>query len=82
MPETRLALATDDDQHVWRNDNADVCACVCVCVRACVRACVCILPIKRTRRRLWSERDQIWHTQCHMEIHLERVVGQIKISHV
>ena len=56
--------------------NSYIGECVCVCVRACVRACVCvcvcvsvclcvcILPSVYTspRGRLWSDRDQIWHT--------------------
>ena len=34
--------------------------CVCVRARACVRACVSFR--RYTRRRLWSDRDQILHT--------------------
>ena len=49
-----------------------VCVCVCVCVRACVRAggragvraCVCVSFQAYTRRRLWSDRDQIGHTHA------------------
>ena len=48
--------------------------CVCVCV------CVCVSFQAYTRRRLWSDRNQIWHT--HMQIHLEKVVGKIKICPV
>ena len=32
--------------------------CVCVCV------CVCVSFQAYTRRRLWSDRDQIWHTHA------------------
>ena len=32
--------------------------CVCVCV------CVCVSFRRYTRRRLWSDRDQIWHTHA------------------
>ena len=49
-----------------------------VCVCACVSVCVSFQAY--TRRRLWSDRDQIWHT--HMQIHLEKVVGTIKICPV
>ena len=41
-----------------------------MCVRACVRACVCVWVCvcvsfqAYTRRRLWSDRDQIWHTHA------------------
>ena len=35
---------------------------VCVCVCACVRACVSFWAY--TRRRLWSDRAQIWHTHA------------------
>ena len=38
-----------------------VCVCVCACVRACV--CLCMLPSVYTSR-LWSDRDQIWHTHA------------------
>ena len=32
--------------------------CVCVCV------CVCVSFQAYTRRRLWSDRDQTWHTHA------------------
>ena len=51
-----------------------VCVCVCACVRVCVSACVrvwvcvcvyvCVSFQAHTRRRLWSDRDQIWHTHA------------------
>ena len=41
-----------------------VCVCVCVCAHACVCACVCVSFQRYTRRRLWSDRDQIWHTHA------------------
>ena len=44
----------------------------------CVSVCVSFQAY--TRRRLWSDRDQIWHT--HMQIHLEKVVAKIKICPV
>ena len=34
----------------------------CVCV--CVHVCVCVSFRRYTRRRLWSNRDQIWHTHA------------------
>ena len=35
-----------------------MCVCVCVCVS------VCVSFQAYTRRRLWSDRDQIWHTHA------------------
>ena len=36
--------------------------CVCVCVCVCVSVCVSFQAY--TRRRLWFDRDQIWHTHA------------------
>ena len=38
---------------------ACVCVCVCVCACVCVCVCVCVSFQAYTRRRLWSDRDQI-----------------------
>ena len=37
---------------------------VCVCVRACVRVSVCVSFREYTRRRLWSDRDQMCDTHA------------------
>ena len=37
--------------------------CVCVCV--CVSVCVSFQAYVYTRRRLWSDQDQIWHTHAY-----------------
>ena len=34
----------------------------CVCVSVCLSVCVSFWAY--TRRRLWSDRDQIWHTHA------------------
>ena len=39
-------------------------ACVSACVRARGRVRVCVSFQAYTRRRLWSDRDQIWHTHA------------------
>ena len=41
-----------------------MCPCVRACVRAFVRACVRVSFQAYTRRRLWSDRDQILHTHA------------------
>ena len=46
---------------------------MCVCVSVCVSFQAYL------RRRLWSDRGQIC---THMQIHLEKVVGKIKICPV
>ena len=49
--------------------------CVCVCVRACVRACV--YPSKHIHVAVCGPIVTKFGT--HMQIHLEKVVGKIKI---
>ena len=60
--------------------------CVCVCVRACVRACVhacvraCVCPSKRIHVAVCGPIGTKFGTR--MQIHLEKVVGKIKICPV
>ena len=54
--------------------------CVCVCVRACARARVCVYPSKRIHVAVCGPIGTKFGT--HMQIHLEKVVGKIKICPV
>ena len=54
--------------------------CVRACVHACVRACVCVYPSKRIHVAVCGPIGTKFGT--HMLIHLEKVVGKIKICPV
>ena len=54
-----------------------MCVCVCVCVW-CV--CVCVYPSKRIHVAVCGPIETKFGT--HMQIHLEKVVGKIKICPV
>ena len=58
------------------------CACVHACVRACVRACVCVYPSKRIHIHVAVCGSIGTKFGTHMQIHLEKVVGKIKICPV
>ena len=63
-----------------------VCVCVCACVRACARAracacaCMCVYPSKPIHVAVCGLIGTKFGT--HMQIHLEKVVGKIKICPV
>ena len=54
--------------------------CVCLSVCACVRACVRVYPYKRRHIAVCGPIGTRFGT--HMQIHLEKVVGKIKICPV
>ncbi len=54
-----------------------MCACACACVRACARVRVCVYPSKRIHVAVCGPIGTKFGT--HMQIHLEKVVGKIKI---
>ena len=56
------------------------CACVRVCARACVRARACVYPSNRIHVAVCGPIGTKFGT--HMQIHIEKVVGKIKICPV